>query len=390
VTELFDPFAPATMADPYPAYRVLRDERPVHHNVERGFYALSRYQDVLDACGDWERYSSEGDGVDLDGHGSTLMGAGNVVETDPPLHEELRRVIRRRFTPKAVAAMEPAIRERVRRLRDDLRPGRVHDVVDLVCARLPADVVGDLLGVPPHQRAALFDLVARTSARDPGRSGIPERAVRAAGRARELLAGLLDERLEQPRDDLVSAVAHGVACGRPLTREQRVGLCYLMLSAGTFSTKNLLTTIFWHLGRDAALRADVVGHPGLSAEFVEEILRFDAPLQNLARTTTAPVTLHGTTIPAGARVVLLFGSANRDERVFTDPDTIDVRRPRVRNLAFGGGIHNCIGAPLARLEARIVVEDLLPALGGFTVEPGERRTRKQNERGFERLSIRLP
>ncbi|MCC5948961.1 MAG: cytochrome P450 [Nitriliruptoraceae bacterium] len=390
---MWDPFDEAHVADPFPIYRRMRDEFPVYRNERDGFYALSRFDDVASANADWETYSSA-EGIDLDNTGSIFFGAGNMVEEDPPLHRQLRAVVRHHLTPALVASTEPSIAAKAERLGAGLA-ARLHDgdavdVVAALCLPLPLDVVGSLMGLDPERQQYVHDRFLVMFARESGSASIPQAALDAAQDVRDLLHDQLEERRRTPREDLLTAIAHGELDDRPMLPEERIGLSTLVITAAISTTRNLLASIFWYAGRDDALRRrlvdDVAGHRGA----IEEFLRYDSPIQNTARVTTRDVELHGVRIPEGAQVSLVFGAANRDERQFPDPDRLDLDRVVRRHYAFGGGIHTCIGAPLARLETRLALRHALPQLPAFACTGREHRALKFNERGFEMLEIATP
>lgn len=389
VTAHWDPFDRHFIEDPFPAYAALRESRPVYHNEQRGFYALTRWDDVVEANRDWATYSSA-EGVDLDKTGSIFFGEGNVVETDPPSHQLFRAVLKDHISPGFVRLQEADVARRVDALTDLVRARDRVDVASELCTRLPLGVVCDLLGLDASDHDWVYARFAAMFVRESGNEEIPRSALAAAAEVRNFLADQLAARARSPREDLLSTIAHGQVGGRSLTSVEQVGMSTLVIAAGISTTKNLLTSIFWYLARDEQLRHVVESGASSSARaMVEEFLRYDSPIQNSSRTAVRDVELHGTTIPRGATVTLVYGSANRDAARFEDPDLLDVGRSVGRHMAFGGGVHLCIGAPLARLEAKIVLQRCLPHLPRFALDGEPERVLKMNERGFESLPLVL-
>lgn len=385
MTTAFDPFVHALHEDPYPIYRRLRDEDPVHYNPQRDVWALLRFEDVQAAARDWERFASAG-GVDLDGTGQAY-GPGNFLDLDPPRHDELRRLVRHEFTPKAMSARAEHVRKRVEQLLDALADGDVADFISAFASPLPVGVVSDLLGIPTADREALREWSLAADRRVCADPAVPDAAVDAVGRMRGYFAAALDDRRAEPRADLLGAIA-GAERESALSREETLGISLLLFTAATETTSGLLGNAVLALAGRPDLRRRLAEDPSLLPTAIEELLRFDAPVQNLARTATEAVVLRGVRVPAGARVALVFGSANRDERRFARPDVLDFDREPARHVAFGEGIHHCLGAPLARLEARIALEELLRRIPDWEIETQPERLHKQNVRGLASLVLR--
>jgi cytochrome P450 len=359
---MFDPFAYQVHLDPYPAYAALRASAPVYYNERWDVWALSRFEDVQAAARDWRTFSNA-QGVNLDAVGE-LYGDGNFLDADPPWHDQLREVVRSWFTPKSIASLEPFVRARATAFVDALDDRGDIDLAAELCWTLPVETIGDVMGLPVEDLEAHRDWARAVLERDPGSRTAPVRALDAVEELRGYLGELLDERRRRPAADLLTTVATARVEGRPLARARAEAMLLLLFVAGTETTASFLGNAFLILARFPEQRAKL-GDAALIPAAIEELLRFEPPIQHLARTTTESVTLHGRVIPAGARVLLLYGSANRDERRYSDPDVLDVERPPRRHLSFGEGIHHCLGAPLARLEARIALEMLLPVLGEY-------------------------
>lgn len=378
----YDPFR--YYADPYVIFRRLRDEAPVYHNPDRGFWALSRYQDVSAASQDWTTYSSA-HGNDLDDT-YTLWRPGSPESVDPPAHDRLRAVVQRHFSPRALRALEPRIRATVDRLLVSYARERSADIATELARPAPFAVICELLGFPAADQAPLSQLFDEMFVRDQG-GGVTASAREARAALREYVLAAAAERRRSPRGDLLSSMVAAAQDGS-LESEEIVGLSLILFVAGVTTTFSLITNSVYALAEARDQRAALVSDATLMGPALEELLRFQAPIQWLTRVVTSDVSLHGETIPANSRVVLLFASANRDERRWPEPDRLDFHRPARRNLAFGNGIHFCVGASLARLEARIVVESLLSMSPQYDLAgPVAPSTFTGSERGLASLPI---
>jgi hypothetical protein len=377
-------FDPLVQDDPYAAYRELRRHRPVYRNEARDFWALSRFDDVQHAARSWRSLSSA-DGVNLDDTLS-LTGAGNFIAADPPDHDRLRKVVRGRFTPATVAAMEPPIRADVRAtLAAAVRAGGFDAAAELAWA-LPVRTVSRLLGLPVDDEPMLGGWLRAVIRREPDAARLPASARDAAANLRAYFLDHVARRRADPRDDLLGDVVAAERAGE-LEPEEIPGLCILLYVAGTETVADFVGNALVALAEHPEQRALLSADPALAAQAVEELLRFESPVQHQVRTATAELELHGVTIPAGARVALLWGSANRDERRWQRPDALDITREPRRNLAFGEGIHHCLGAPLARLQGRLVLEETLRTMPRYRVAGEVARVATHNTRGVAELPI---
>ncbi|HEY8216394.1 MAG TPA: cytochrome P450 [Acidimicrobiia bacterium] len=383
----YDPYDPETQRDPYPVYRELRDRAPVYHDAERGFWALSRFDDVIWAAHEPAVFCS-GEGIALEGQARSPFP--NLITMDDPRHGQLRALVARGFTARPVAAYESRVRELARTMLDDLADDSGGDLVAGLTGPLPMTVVGDLIGVEPGDRerfrawsdAIVHQDVDRPETVDAGRA--------AAGAVVEHFRGIIADRRDAARDDLVSALLDAIVDGERLSDEEILGFCFLLVVAGTETTTNLLGLGVLALAGAPGGRDRLTADPSLIGGAVEEMLRWGSPVQGLARTTTRPVSRHGVEIPAGAKVQLLFGSANRDERAFPEADRFDATRTIERHLAFGHGVHFCLGAALARLEARVVFEELLARYPRWEVDTEDVRwIRSTSVRGPAALPVTL-
>ena len=357
---------------PWEDYRALRDTDPVHH-VERGdFWVLSRFTDVFDAARDTGTFSSAQGLTHRYGEREAMgVDIAPIVMMDPPEHTAFRRVVAKGFTPRQVTTIEPMIREFVVERVERLRAAGEGDVVTELLKPLPSFVVAHYLGVPVEDRA-LFDrwtdaIVAANAAGD---------ALDAAEAISELVtyfAELVERRRAEPGDDIVSQL---LAAGLDADTEliQILGFTFTMVAGGNDTTTGLLSGAAEILTTRRDQRQVLIDSPAMIADSVDEFLRLTSPVQNLARTTTRPVTIADIDTPSDKKVLLLYGSANRDEREFGPTAAeCDVTRTIPRMVAFSYGAHHCLGAAVARLQARVALEELLARCPDFTVDPAAGR-----------------
>jgi pimeloyl-[acyl-carrier protein] synthase len=355
---------PAVLADPYPLFHRLRAEDPVHHEPDLGFWALTRYADAVIVLREPALFSSEiHDGPRPGSPGLTTKGW--FVFLDPPRHTRLRALAHAAFTPPVVERLRPRIQTIVDELLDGVAGADGFDLIAHVAFPLPAIVIAELLGVPAGDRER-FKAWSRDLAAVGGLLRMATDAAERMAHARASGAALdayvrdiVRERRRAPRDDLVSRLAHARAADGALSEDEIVDTCVLLLFAGHETTMNLIgngmLALLRHPGALRRLRED----PALIPSAVEELLRYDSPVQARVRVAREAVEIGGRRIAKGERVLVLLGAANRDPARFPEPDRLDVARPDNRHLAFGHGIHFCTGAPLARLEGAIAVRTLL-------------------------------
>jgi cytochrome P450 len=382
---LYDPFAELGIEDPYPLYARLRDEAPAYHNPDRDFWALSRFDDVQAAARDWETFSSE-PCVDPDYVGVRLR-LNSFLDLDPPMHDLLRRIVKAHFTPNAIKEMEVTTGAVADELVDDFLSAGETDLARDFAWGLPLRVTMALLGLPVEDFPFLRDTFERLWEDnrlwiEPGPDA-PSRI--AAARIHDYFAAVVRERERRPAGDVLSTIAKARSRD-DLGLDVLAELAIVLYIAGYETTANLLSNSLLHLAEHPGQRAWLVANPDRLADAVEELLRFDAPVQVLARNTTKPLQLHGESLPAGARVLLLWGAANRDPRRYDDPDRLELGRPVLRHLSFGNGIHHCLGAPLARQEARVAFAKLLAAAPEYAIAgPVVRNTNMVSTRGIVSL-----
>lgn len=386
---VYDPYAYEMHEDPYPTYRRLRDEQPLYRNDAQGFWVLSRHADVMAAFRDSERFSSaEGVSIDPAASGPQAHRTMSFLAMDPPQHGRMRGLVARAFTPRRVAEMEDGIRAlTVEHLLPALEGGEFDFVADLA-GKVPMDVISEMLGVPKADRTELrlkSDLLVH---REEGVTDVPPAGVAAALDLVVYYAELIADRRANPGDDLVSALCAAEVDGDRLTDDEITAFLFLMVVAGNETTTKLLAHAWYWAWRNPDELAKPIADRSRVPDWIEETLRYDTSSQMLARVTTTDVELHGRTIPTGDRVLLLAGSANRDDRAFADPDRFDLDRDResVGIASFGVGRHFCMGASLARLEARVVLEELLDRVASYDIdEAGTSRVHSVNVRGFATL-----
>ena len=389
-----NPFAYEFHEDPYPTYRWLRDHAPLYRNDALDFWALSRYRDVLDASLDWATYSSA-QGTTLERLDPRLFEVRPmIIFLDPPRHDRLRKLVSRAFTPRRVAELEPFIRATVTRLLDRVLVEGGGDFVHDVTMPLPMEVIFTLLGVPDADRRQLREWMDVSLERDRDTPVIPERAMIAMAHTMQYWVQFLEELRRAPNDGLVAALLDVEVEdeGGPsrLTDGEIIGFCNLIGSAGNETVTKLLANACVLFARHPDAWATVRANASTIPDAVEEVFRYTSPSQYQGRVTTRDVSWYGTTVPAGARVLLLTGSANRDEREFPDPDRFDVRRRPEQHLALGHGVHFCLGASLARLESRVTLEEFSRRVPRYTVDESKCvRVHMSNVHGYEHVPFRI-
>ena len=391
VTEqlVYSPYDYAIHEDPYPTYARLRAEAPLYRNEQLGFWALSRHADVLAAYKDTERFSSAL-GVSLEPtatgpHASKTM---SFLAMDPPKHGRMRGIVSRAFTPRRVNDLEPHILELTRaHLEPALERGSFDFVADFA-GRLPMDVMSEMLGVPPADRAEVRRLADLLVHREEGVYDVPRSGMEAAMVLAKYFGEMIAERRVHPRDDLTSALLEAEMEGERLADGDVMAVLFLMIVAGNETTAKLLANAMYWASENPAELVRAFSLEGLIPAWIEETLRYDGSSQATARTLTTDVELYGEVLPAGDRVLLLIGSANRDGDVFPDADRYDLARDTSEMVSFGAARHFCLGAPLARLEARVALAEIVRRIKSYEVDVARaRRVHSVNVRGFASLPM---
>jgi cytochrome P450 len=377
----YDPLIHSAVDDPYPIYARLR-RSGVHHCHEREVWVLSRFSDVQAAARDWRTFAS-GDGVDID-ETASLLGP-HILDMDPPRHDELRDLVRDEFSPKRVRALEEEVRTGAVHVLSAARGQGELDFAADFAWPIPVRGISALMGFPPSDAERLQRWAEEIAVRTPGDRRLPEVAMRGAGEFVTYLRGLLGERRRAPREDLLSRIVAAEARGEMAPAES-FGMAFVLFTAAIETSASLIASLIDLLAKHPEQRAAVAREPSKLAVAVEEAARYDAPVQYLMRTARSDVTISGTRIPCGSRVLVLFGSANRDERRYESPDEFNVDREPKRHLGFGEGIHHCLGAPLARLEARIALEVLLETYPRYKITRPPVRVHTHTTRAISSLS----
>ncbi|CAN3130901.1 cytochrome P450 [Mycobacterium sp. smrl_JER01] len=388
-----DPYDYQFHEDPYPYYRRLRDEAPLYRNDELGFWALSRHADVLKGFRNSTTLSNKF-GVSLDPasrgpHASKTM---SFLAMDDPDHLRLRTLVSKGFTPRRIRELEPRVTEIAVEHLDAMLAGAEGETVDYVdefAGKLPMDVISELMGVPVADRVQVRAWADAVMHREEGVTDVPDSAIEASLNLIVYYQAMVAERRKKLTDDLTSALLEAEIDGDRLTDDEIIGFMFLMVIAGNETTTKLLANAAFWGHRNPDQLAPVFDELDRVPLWVEETLRFDTSSQILARTVVGELTLYDTVIPDGDVLLLLPGSAHRDERVFERPDDYLIGRDIGSKLmSFGSGAHFCLGAHLARMEARVALAELFKRIRGYEVDEANAvRVHSSNVRGFARLPI---
>lgn len=364
----FDPFDPRFFDDPYPAYKAMREHAPAYrrptaeNRVWPHYWMLSRARDVDAALADWRRFSSaRGTLIDTD----ISLIPPNMFNMDPPRHDEHRAILARVLTPARVAALEGGIRAKARGILDPLlERGRLDAATDYA-QLIPTLTMCELLDLPTSDREQFLKWNMQTLA---GADFTSESALAAYAEMGEYWKRLVEARQRRPGEDLISLILQAPVKGEPLSEEEVAGFCSLLHDASQNTTMNTIANAIIVLSQYPDERRKLVADPERWPAALEELLRFVSPVQGLARSTTVDVTIGDVTIPAGDQVLLLYGSANHDETVFSLPERLDFEREVKSHWAFGRGIHFCLGNAVARLETRVALDVLLERIPDYHVD----------------------
>ena len=391
---VFNPLSTRTAQDPYPTYAALRERDPIHHSRLMNAWLFSRHGDIDMILRDHQRFGNDPRKGTLNRRQRKSLPADKdftMLFLDPPDHKRLRALVNKAFTPKAVNALEPHIRSLLQGLLDDIDDPTGFDLMQAIAQPLPVIVIAEMLGVPPEDRAR-FKVWSNQRARvlEPMIDAREREVAEAANRSlNDYFMPIIKERRQAPKDDIVSALAQAEEEGDRLTEREMLNMLRLLLIAGNETTTNLIgngvLALLRHPDQLQRLRDD----PSLIPSAVDELLRFDSPVQTDFRRVLEDCEVNGFPLKKRDNIVVLLGAANRDPDVFDRPDELDVGRGDRSHLSFGRGIHHCLGAPLARLEGRIVLEMLLERFSQISLRSERPRFRNSIVlRGLESLPLR--
>ena len=382
----YNPIGAEVHADPYPHYRRLREEDPIHLSP-LGFWVVSRYDDVATLVRD-PRLGHE---LPAEHGGFSSVDGASMLFRDPPAHTRLRALVSRAFTPRMLERFRSRIHEIVEAKLTPARDRGHIDVIADLAFPLPATVISEMLGLPVEEHAELRRWAgALTRTLDPvmspdGMNSIASASVNFSA----YLTDQISQRRSRPGDDLLTALLTAEQAGDRLSPIELVSTVELLFVAGHETTTNLIGNGFLALLRNPGQLSRLRRNPSLLRTAIEELLRYDSPVQLLIRTVKEPVTVRGKHLAPGDTALLLLGAANRDPEAFNDPDVLDIGRPDSRHLSFGGGIHFCLGSALARMEGRIAIGALVSLYDEFEFDPEKLRWREHiNLRGLESLPVR--
>ena len=385
----YDPYNTEIYNNPYPVFRRLREEAPLYYNEAYDFYAVSRFVDVERVFVERETFlSCRGDVLELIKSGVEIP-RGTLIFEDQPVHGIHRGLLSRVFTPKRMNALEPKVREFCRRRLDLLTDATTFDFVADVAAQVPMRVIGMLLGIPEGDQETVRDHVNDGSHPEPGKphdysEGFP---------SGDIYADYIDWRYSHRSDDLMTELIttefedeNGAI--RPLTRDEVLAYVVVLAGAGNETTNRLIGWTGQLLGDHSGARRELVEDRSLIPNAIEEILRFESPSYRVARYVGRDVELYGQKVPEGSAIVCLPGSANRDHRQFPDGDRFDIHRSMGHHLSFGYGVHYCLGAALARLEGRVVLDEVLNRFTDWEVDHENARL-GGHVRGWDTLPVEI-
>ncbi len=394
---VFDPYDYQFHEDPYPTYQRLRDEDPVHHAEADDIWVISRHADVHAVLRDDETFSNRM-GVSLDASAWNPLAhkVMSFLALDGAEQTRIRKLVSAGFTPRRVRDLAPQIEALTAKYLDAILSvdGEV-DWISNLAGLLPMDVISEMMGVPPADRDEVRRLADLVVHREDGVRDVPLAGMEASFALMEYYASMVKERRAQTSDDLTSALVEAELDGERLTDEEIMAFLFLMVVAGNETTTKLLGNALFHLGANPSQQADVLSKgddpDDVVAVWIEETLRHDTSSQMLARHVVADTEIAGVKVPADSKALVLLGSANRDERVFADPTIFNLHRDKAelaQILSFGTGRHFCLGANLARLEARIVLAELVRRVGDFDVLTDRAvRVHSTSVRGFASLPV---
>jgi cytochrome P450 len=390
VAPVLDPYDYQFHEDPYPYYRRLRDEAPLYRNDDLNFWALTRHADVHAGFRNSTALSNKL-GVSLDPISRTpeAYRTMSFLAMDDPAHLRLRSLVSKGFTPRRIRELEGRVLQLTREHLDTALDSDSFDYITEFAGKLPMDVISELVGVPPEDRQHLRVLADTVMHREDGVTDVPQAALVAAMELLTYYADMVRQRRRNPTDDLTGALLEAEIDGDRLADDEIMAFLFLMVVAGNETTTKLLGNAMYWAGVNPDQLNGVLDDHARVPLWVEETLRYDTSSQILARVVAEEIEFHGTTLQPGDTLLLMPGSAHRDERVFTDPDEFRIGRDiGSKLLSFGSGAHFCLGAHLARMEARVALTELLTRIRGYEVDTaGAVRVHSSSVRGFAHLPI---
>jgi cytochrome P450 len=366
----YDPYLRAIIKDPYPIYKRLRDEAPLYYNKDLDFYAVSRYSDVRSAfMNNGALISSRGGILEMI-KAKITMPAGTFIFEDPPQHTAHRRIVQRLFTPRRMNGLEPLVRDLTIRVLEPLVDRDEFDFIDDIGRQLPMRVIGMLLGIPEGDQQMVREIADAKMRTEEGKPRNYQNGIEME----QGFGDYIDWRVKKPSDDVMTELLNveftdETGTTRKLTREELITFCTVLAGAGNETTNRLIGWTAKTLAEHPDQRRQLVDNPSMIRDALEEVLRLEPPAPHVGRCAARDMEINGQKVPAGSAVLMLVGAANHDERVFADPDRFDIKRDsNTAHLTFGLGIHTCIGNVLARLEGRVVYEELLKRIPAWDID----------------------
>lgn len=365
----YDPYLREIVRNPYPTYRRLREEAPLYYNEKYDFYAVSRYEDVRRGLSDHETFISGKGGILELIQQNVELPSGTFIFEDPPLHTIHRRIVQRIFAPRRLLGLEDKVRSITRDVLDRLAGREEFDFIADLGTQVPMRVIGTLLGIPEEDFQAVREAVDSKMRTNEG-----ERMDMSSFQMEESFEQYIHWRTENPSDDVITELlgvefTDDTGTERKLSREELITFINVLAGAGNETTNKLIGWTGKILGEHPDQRRELAANPDLIPDAIEEILRYEPPGPHIGRYVAKETEFHGQVVPAGSAILLIAASANRDDRVFADPDLFDIRRERMTaHCSFGYGIHTCIGQVLARLEGKVVLEELLKRFPDWEVD----------------------
>jgi cytochrome P450 len=392
----YDPYDFEIDKNPYPLWKRLRDEQPLYYNEKYDFFALSRYDDVERCSKDWRRYSSaKGTLLELIKSGMVIP-PGSIIFEDPPHHDLHRGLLTGIFSPRKISALEPKVRDYCARSLDHLVGTGGFDFIADLGAQVPMRTIGMLLGIPEQDQETIRERIDDGLRLTEGAPPPADFHARLVEGQNGVFGEYIDWRAKHPSDDVMTELLRAEFLDvngerRRLSRDEVLGYVNLLAAAGNETTTRLIGWAGKVLAENRDQRRELAKNPSLVQRAIEELLRYESPSPVQARYLTEDVEHHGQVIKAGSVVLLLTGSANRDERRFSEPDEFNIHRQMGAHIAFGYGVHFCLGAALARLEARIAIEEVLKRFPEWEVDWDHAvQAHTSTVRGWQSLPVKTP